>query len=40
MVLKNNIYAHSFPNNVEKIFVVDTRDNPHGREKILFESYL
>ena len=30
MVLKNNIYAHSFPNNIEKMFVVDTRENPHG----------
>jgi len=30
VVLKNNICAHSFPNNIEKMFVVDTRENPHG----------
>ena len=30
MALKNNIYAYSFPNNLEKMFVVDTRENPHG----------
>ncbi len=30
IVLKNAIHAYSFPNNVKKVFSVDTRENPQG----------
>eukprot|EP00112_Aurelia_sp_Birch-Aquarium-sp1_P004619 Seg1524.1 transcript_id=Seg1524.1/GoldUCD/mRNA.D3Y31 product="WD repeat domain phosphoinositide-interacting protein 4" protein_id=Seg1524.1/GoldUCD/D3Y31 len=34
IVLKNYIYAYTFPNRAEKVFAVDTRENPKGLCKL------